>query len=140
MVRAYEDLRYLSVGTQLGGRYFPRFDNDTKLEKHPVNNTELNVKMLLAGHIDTFVQTETAGDYRLAKLGFSDTVTKAEYVYRKEQEVYMILSKRSPLAGRLADFNRIVRTLLDQGEYERIKAGFLNPEESAPAEAPTSSQ
>lgn len=126
-ITRYEDLRSLVIGTQLGSRYFPRFDQDGAIEKSEVKTVDLNIKMLLAGRIDAFVNTEAAADYRLSRLGLTDVIGKAPYVYSKRQAVHMILSKRSPLAGRLAEFNRTLRELLDEGWLERIQEKYLSP-------------
>ena len=82
--------------------------------------------MLLAGRIDAFITTETPGDYRLARLGLGDRIAKARYVYRKKQDVYMILSRRSPHASRLDEFNQAMESLVEQDEFERIKKEFLS--------------
>lgn len=126
IITRYEDLRSLKIGTQLGGRYFPRFDADTSIEKWGVKSTDLCVKMLLARRIDAFINTETAGDYRIAKLGMSDVIGKAEYVYEEQQDVYMILSKQSPYASRVAEFNEAITDLVEQGQFERIRKEYLS--------------
>ena len=125
-ITEYEDLRPLVVGTQLGGKYFPRFDNDAGIRKAEVKDTEFNIRMLLAGRIDTFITTEVVGDYRLARLGMTDRIAKARYVYCKQQDVHMILSRKSPLAPRLAEFNTVIRDLVEHGEFERIEERFLS--------------
>lgn len=124
-IGTYDDLRSLTIGTQIGGKYFARFDSDAAIEKVAVTDTERNIKMLIAGRIDAYVMSEEAGDYRLASFGLSDTIAKAEYRYCKEQNVFMVLSKRSPHASRLDEFNRELKALLQQHEYERIKEKVL---------------
>ena len=125
-ITRYEDLRPLAVGTQLGGQYFPRFDMDANIKKSEVKDTEFNVRMLLAGRIDTFITTEAAGDYRLAQLGLTDCITKARYLYSEQPDVYMALSKKSPLSARLTEFNKVMQDLVEHGEFERLKIEFLS--------------
>lgn len=125
-VTEYEDMHSLIIGTQLGSRYFPRFDGDGAIAKSEVKTMDLNIKMLLAGRIDAFIVTEEAGDHRLARLGLTNVIVKARYAYHDRQGVYMILSKRSPLAARLAEFNRVMRDLVEHGEFERVQREFLS--------------
>lgn len=125
-ITRYENLHSLVIGTQLGSKYFPRFDSDTAIQKVAVSDTGLNIKMLLAGRIDAFIATETLGDYRISRLGLTNRIGKARYVYRKKQDVYIALARCSPLANRLAEFNNAMRNLVEQGEFERIKNEFLS--------------
>ncbi len=112
----HEDLYGLRIGTNLGGRYYPEFDNDTRIDKHPVATPELSFRMLLAGRIDAVVMTESVGEYRLERLGLSDRIGKARYVHREDQDVFLVLSRQSGFAPRLDEFNRVVAALLrEQG-------------------------
>lgn len=126
MVQKHEDLHSLRVGTRIGVSYFPKFDNDPAIIKESVKALDLNFKMLMAGRVDTVVYTETTGDYTLRKLGLDQAITKAPYGYRKQQDVYMVLSKKSPFASRLDEFNRVMADLVRGGEHGRIKKRFLS--------------
>jgi polar amino acid transport system substrate-binding protein len=126
ILKEYNDMHHLKIGTQLGGKYFPRFDADKEIEKVVVKTTELNIKMLLAKRIDAFITTEAAGDYRLAQSGMTNTISKARYIYHKQQDVFMILSKRSPHTRRLAEFNSVMRDLVESGEFENISNNFFS--------------
>jgi len=125
-ITEYEDMHSLRIGTQLGGKYFPRFDTDKSISKSSVKSFELNIKMLLAGRIDAFITTEAAGDYRLARSGLADSITKARYVYHNEQDVCMVLSKRSSHAPRLAEFNNVMRELVEGGMFEQVKKEYIS--------------
>lgn len=125
-ISRYEDMRRMVIGTQLGSKYFPRFDADRDILKSEVKDVDTNIKMLLAGRIDAFINSETSADYRLARRGLTDAIGKARYVYAKEQDVHMALSKRSPLASRLDEFNRVMRDLVEGGEFDRIRQAFLS--------------
>lgn len=129
-IARHEDLYGLRVGTVLGGRYYPGFDDDTRIIKHPVTSYDLNFRMLIAGRIDAVVMTETAGTHRVAQLGLGDTVGKATYVHRDRQDVYLALSKRSAHAVRLEEFNRVMAELVREGALDAVAARFLK--ETAP--------
>lgn len=124
-IAAHDDLRGLRVGTVLGGRYYPEFDDDPRIVKYAVTSPDLNFKMLLAGRIDAFVMTETAGDYRVARSGLADRIAKADYVHRESQDVYMVLSRRSTHAARLGEFNRVMAGLVSEGGFDRARDTFI---------------
>jgi len=126
LITKHEDLYNLRIGTKLGSQYYPQFDNDRAIPKNPVSNDQLSIKMLMAGRIDTFVMTESTGDYYIAQSGLSDTITKAEFAHRKEQNVYMVLSKESKHAHRLDEFNKVMAELIAEGAFETIRAQFFN--------------
>lgn len=124
LIKRYEDLRPMTIGTQLGVCYFPRFDQDTNLQKHPLKTGEQHINMLLAGRIDAFIMTESTGEYSLAKQDLDRTIAKADYVHREEQEVYVVLSKKSPQAHRLSEFNRALAELVESGAMPTLKERF----------------
>lgn len=124
-ITKHEDLHGLIIGTQLGGKYYPSFDADIAIEKAVVTDTELNAKMLLAGRIDAFITTEAVGDYRLNRGGLTNRIAKAHYVYNKQQNVHIVLSRLSLFTPRLDEFNHVLSELIAEGEFERIKKEFL---------------
>ena len=126
LLQIYEDLHALRVGTQNGTRYFPAFDHDPKIKKVATHSFELNLRMLLAKRIDAVVNTEVAGDYEIRKLGLQDSVVKAPYIYREKQDVYMVLSKKSPLADRLDEFNSVLADLIREGAFQRIVTRYIH--------------
>jgi len=123
-VERHEDLRSLSIGTTLGSKYYPAFDEDQTIEKHPVSNADLNVKMLQAGRIDAFIMTESTGDFLITKHGQADNIVKLKYAYRSPQSVYIVLSKVSPLAKRQNEFNKVMQDLINEGTMEKLKKQF----------------
>jgi len=124
-IASHDDLHGLRVGTVLGGLYYPEFDDDSLIDKYPVTSPDLNISMLLAGRIDAFVMTETAGDCRVAERGLEAEVVKARYVYREHQDVYMVLSRNSPHVARLGEFNRAMAQLVAEGAFARVTERFM---------------
>lgn len=132
-VRTYEDLAGLRIGTGIGTRYFPRFDNDQDLIKIPIPKNQSNFQKLLRGHLDLVIYTETTGDYQLARLGLRDRIVKTAYLYQKENPVYFGMSKESPFLKKSAEFGSHTRELLEQGLLEQIKKGFLKHGKANPS-------
>ncbi|MUM78559.1 transporter substrate-binding domain-containing protein [Pseudodesulfovibrio sp. F-1] len=121
VISSHADLRGLRVGTILGVGYYPEFDGDPGIDRYPVASIELNIRMLLAGRIDAFISTESSGDYRIAAAGLGDKVSKVVHVYREPQNVHMALSRRSPHAARLDEFNRTMADLVAEGAVDRAR-------------------
>lgn len=131
LIKNYEDLYRVRVGTELGVKYFSQFDADKRIEKYAVKSTELGLRMLEADRIDTFILTESTGDYNIAKQDKKHIIRKANFAHRKYQPVYMVLSKQSPLAHMLDDFNQAMEKLVKTGTHETLTTRFyeeLTPE------------
>ncbi|MBU1002126.1 MAG: transporter substrate-binding domain-containing protein [Proteobacteria bacterium] len=125
LIRCYTDLYDLTIGVGREEKYFPTFDHDPLIHKEAVSNGRLNIKKLLHGRFDAFIQTEAAADYLIREMGLEDQIEKAPFVYRKVQPVYIVISKLSPLAERRAELSCIVRELLQSGEYDRLRWKYL---------------
>lgn len=120
-IETYTDLYGLRIGCIIGAKHFKRFDDDIRLRKDEVRSIHLNFKKLLEGRVDAVIYAETSGDMIVDKLGLEHKVTKAPYKYRRENHVHIVLSKASPLAHRLEEFNRHMRELVESGARETIK-------------------
>lgn len=51
-LQKYEDLYSLKIGVQIGSKYFPKFDEDSKLNKHATTEDAGRFKMLESLRID----------------------------------------------------------------------------------------
>ncbi|WP_147822296.1 substrate-binding periplasmic protein [Salidesulfovibrio onnuriiensis] len=127
-IATYGDLGLLRVGTIKNVLYFPQFDADKALDKQPVMAELQNPRKLLDGHIDTYVETEVAGDWTLMQAKLSNRIDKADYHYELERPVYLVLSRHSRHADRLEEFNRTLRSLIGEGVVERLVDKYLERE------------
>ncbi|MEE9589648.1 MAG: transporter substrate-binding domain-containing protein [Hyphomicrobiaceae bacterium] len=124
-IRTYDDLSALNVGAILGFNYFPEFDSDQKISKTPIIRLKQAVRMLEAGRIDTFVSSESVGDYVIAIEGFGGKFRKAEYYFEKRTESFLTFSKKSPLASAFSEFNKVYEQLLREGVLDEIKSRYF---------------
>ena len=124
-VKQYQDLTGLRIGAKQGARYFPRFDNDEELNKIPARNTEANIRRLLAGEIDAFIDTRDEARYWLKTLDLAGSIRESEYTYEFLDPVYMGISHKSPLASRAEEFGHALTKAVDEGALERIKEKYL---------------
>ena len=125
-IKTYEDLYKYRIGIALGSKFFPRFDNDDKLIKDTGKDAQNNFTKLKLKRIDTFITTETVGDYLLSKLNYQDTVKKAEYKYNKPLAVYFSVSKKSPLAARVPELNAALKKMVESGQVKEIINQFIS--------------
>lgn len=123
-ITMYRDLYGLRIGTIIGAKYFRKFDLDTRLRKEPVRNAKLNFKKLLNHRIDVAIVSETSADKQLRTLGLQEKIVKSRYKSLQENHVYMVLSKQSPFAPRLKEFNAHMKALLEEHAREEIKKKY----------------
>jgi polar amino acid transport system substrate-binding protein len=120
LVRTYKDLYHLRIGTHLGSKYFPKFDNDTALAKDAVTSSIGNFKKLMSGRIDTVVFPESAGIDLIHETGIDGRVEAADYRYTKERRVYIGISKKSRLMNRIKAVEKTIRKMIESGELKRF--------------------
>ncbi len=116
----YEDLYQMIIGTKIGSRYFPRFDNDRRLKKEPVGNVEQNFQKLLAGRIDVVIYGNRSGHSILVEMGIVDQVRTSRYAYTQINPVYIGISRSSPLMAQKDRIENGIRQMVDGGEMARI--------------------
>lgn len=125
VLQRYEDLYNLRVGVKRRVKYFARFDQDPKIRKEEVTDVIQNMEKLAMGRIDTFINSETQGDYLIAISGFQHQFDKAEVTFEGYDPVYFGMSKRSQFVPRANDFERILIQLLEEGQIESVKREFV---------------
>ncbi|WED24176.1 transporter substrate-binding domain-containing protein [Vibrio sp. JC009] len=128
-ISKYDDLKGLTIGTFDKNHYFEPFDHDTSLDKFSGKSTEQLLKMLLAGRLDTFIMTEEVGEFKIKELGFEGQIVKADYKYSKPMNVYLALSKNSPLSDRRDEISTILTELIQEGIIEKLKDKYLHSQE-----------
>lgn len=126
LVKKYEDLYNLRIGTGLGSKYFPRFDQDTKLKKEVAPTEISSLRQLERGRIDVWIHTETTGDYEILKNGYQDKVEKAPYVYQKNINVYLVLSKKSSFVDKIDDFENHIKMFVEDGTLKKMQDAFFS--------------
>ncbi len=119
-IQHYEDLYGLRIGTNMGWKYSPRFDEDTRIQKYPVSSVKQNIRKLLLGRIDAFTGTEVDELINNVELGFNDKMEFADYRHRMEAPVYIAISKKSPLMARLDEVEPILQRMVESGEIRTI--------------------
>ena len=120
LIRTYDDLKTLKIGVKGGVKYAMEFDNDKELNKVPAKSIEMNISKLIAGQIDTFITTETEGDYWIKTLGLEGRITKVRYKFQQLEPIYFGISKKSAFLKKAKKFGRILKDMTGKGTVQRI--------------------
>lgn len=120
IIKKYEDLYKLSIGTKRGSKYFIKFDDDSNIRKIVANSIEQNIQMLLNGRIDAFIFSEGPGLLEISKMGLNEKIETAEYSYSKVNPVYIGISKKSTFIDQIERIEDILLQLIENGEIDRI--------------------
>lgn len=124
-IRTYDDLAGLKIGVKSGVKYAPMFDNDKDLMKIPAADIAANLRKLVSGEIDTFLDTRTEGDYWIKTLDYGEKVSKASFKFTHSDSTYMGISKKSPFAKRAKEFGRHLKHMIDKGLVQKIIDKYL---------------
>lgn len=134
LIKDYDDLFPLQIGTTIGVNYFTRFDLDTLLSKEAVPNGENSFRKLLAGRIQTVVSSEGDGIELMDKMGIANKIEIARYRFSREKHVFIGLSKASRIRERIPDIDRIIKSMIESGEILRVfKAYYIRRNLPVPA-------
>ncbi len=126
LVRRYEDLyQFEEIAVVIKAKYFPRFDNDSKIEKYTLPNTIHQLRMLKKRNIAIIIGQEIAYDYLILTKGFENYMEKAKYKYGHSKPAFFAISKKSLFAKQIHQFNQIMKELVEKGTIEDIKNRFL---------------
>jgi polar amino acid transport system substrate-binding protein len=125
-INAYEDLYRLDrpVGVLRGASYFPRFDGDTLLKKAEISTQDQLFPMLVGRRLDVIAGYVPTANFRLITEGYQSRVRKSQFEYSERADVYMAVSKKSPLLKRFKELNDINTILLAQGVLQRIRESY----------------
>ncbi|WP_186441082.1 substrate-binding periplasmic protein [Desulfamplus magnetovallimortis] len=126
IIKNYQDIYALrEIGVLRGASYFEQFDTDTKINKYAVTSQKQLLLMLLADRLEAITGYVHTINYRVVAEGFTGKIEKSLFEYNGVSEVYMAISKNSPFAERVDEFNRINDELLRNGViYGIIKSYY----------------
>jgi len=115
-INTYEDLYgFGTIGVLRGASYFDRFDSDGKLNKYKISKQEQLLPMLLNDRLDIIAEYVPTFNYWISTKGYSEKIEKSKFQFNQISEVYMAISRKSPLAARIDEFNLVNETLLKEG-------------------------
>ncbi|WP_440906373.1 substrate-binding periplasmic protein (plasmid) [Catenovulum sp. SX2] len=119
-ISRYEDLVNKKIGVLRGAVYFQPFDNDPRLAKVPVVDHEQLIALLRAGRIDTFLARDLSIRQRINQVEYSELLDVAEFSFEKRQDLFIAISKKSPLKDYQVQLASTLSQLKQQGIVEKI--------------------
>ncbi len=119
-LKRFKDLYNLTVGVELGTKYFPEFDNDHKIVKEYVSNEEQNFYKLIARRIDVLIIPEDRGEFLISTLNMRDKIEKASYRFSDGSPRYIGISKKSPFIKDIKKFDAAMKKLAGNGTLEKL--------------------
>lgn len=119
-IRSYDDLYGKKIGILCQADAFERFDRDDQLIKEEVSSHELNFRKLIYGRIDTAVLTDSTGYELIKKLGLKDQVEQALFGYKKENSVYLGVSRKSVWDAKQKQIQNAFLELKENGRIDEI--------------------
>lgn len=127
VIKKYADIYKYKVGMTRGSAYFPQFDDDERVNKVVVADTNQLIKMLLAEHIDVFIGTEEVIEYFiLTNKNYDRSLfKKAAFEYKLKTPFYFTVSRKSPFMRRVPEMEKILRDLHKEGFIQRVKDKYL---------------
>lgn len=125
-LQTYEDLYNLSVGVQIGSKYFNRFDTDDKIIKYASTDDESRIRMLLYRRFDALIHTEVYGTNIIRNLGLQNEIEIAPYKYTKHNPVYIAISKKSDLYKKKAELEKVFSEMVTSGEIDEVIQSYFD--------------
>ncbi|OCR27013.1 amino acid ABC transporter substrate-binding protein [Pseudomonas syringae] len=121
----YRDLYQLygrPIAVVRGYTYSPEFDSDEMLEKVPVNDFSMAVRMVIAGRVDLAVEDEFVARFYLSRE--SKAVRESiEFLPKSlsENSLHILVSLKNPHREEIvANFNREIAAMKADGSYDEL--------------------
>ncbi|MCP4679971.1 MAG: amino acid ABC transporter substrate-binding protein [Deltaproteobacteria bacterium] len=118
-VQKHEDLYKLkTIGYERGAANYKRFNEDKRLKKKDIIKSVQLFMMLEVGRLDAVLGNELTFDYLIASLGFAGKFEKAPFKYTSRWGEYLVVSKKSPHAGKLSLISKIFKEIKESGRFD----------------------
>ncbi|MBX2830499.1 MAG: transporter substrate-binding domain-containing protein [Rhodospirillales bacterium] len=119
-IEEYRDLQDLTVGAVVDSRYFEPFDSDTSLDKFEATNEITLLRMLAIERLDAIVGSDSNADFEIRRNQLEDTITKAPFRLGQDNEIHLVVSRKSPLMARTDQIAKIMQDLINEGFVDNL--------------------
>lgn len=126
-ILSYEHLYGKTIGHSLNSAYFEPFNSDSKLDKQGLSTETQLLQVLALNRLDIIIGTDPNLSYDVARLNLSEVVEPTAYQPDQRTDLYIAISRRSPMLEDAATVEGALRTLLAEGAVERILQNFAGP-------------
>jgi len=124
LISSYNDLYNHTILTAKGYLYFPKFDNDVKVNKEVILDRieensqiieeEIMLKMLLAKRVKVIISSNAIMDFIIESGSFKNLVKKASYTPNHIDLIYIGISKQSSFIKDIDDINEAMEKILSK--------------------------
>lgn len=118
----HEQLHRYVIAAVRGYAYAPAFDNDTELQKVPVQNFSTAIRMLAAERVDLTLEDEYVARYNLA-MEPDEVRDRVEFLpgSLSENSLHILVSLKNPHHDKIvADFDREITAMKADGTYDEL--------------------
>ncbi|MEX5568902.1 substrate-binding periplasmic protein [Pseudomonas syringae] len=118
----HEQLHRYVIAVVRGYAYAPAFDNDTELQKVPVQNFSTAIRMLAAERVDLTLEDEYVARYNLA-MEPDEVRDQVEFLpgSLSENSLHILVSLKNPHHDKIvADFDREITAMKADGTYDEL--------------------
>jgi polar amino acid transport system substrate-binding protein len=127
-IKSMDDLRHIRLGVIEGHKYGPLFDQYEGLNKHPVRNKEILIRLLTAGNrVDAIINSEAVFEYECKEFGYDLKLFKYLYTVA-ENQVFIGFSKKAlgdAHAAELAHrFGNFMQKINKDGTLKKIREKY----------------
>lgn len=118
-IESYNDLNGRLIGVTENVYYFEQFDQDASLQKVALNDVHLTYKLLLAGRVDTVINSlENLTAIFASDPDLKDKILIQPFTHELNRLVYFGFSKHSIHAARLEEIRPKVEAAFAAGRFE----------------------
>lgn len=118
-LRTFDDMHGLTIGVMRGGHFNDAFAADDAIKKHPINNYQQGLSMVVNGRIDGLIGSDL-GIYTVAEeMGLTQARFSRPLVLG-EQQFWLFYSRKTADDATLARLTRAVEQLRKQGIFAQI--------------------
>jgi polar amino acid transport system substrate-binding protein len=127
-ITSLDDLKRIRLGVIDGHKYGLLFDNFEGLNKHPVRDKSVLIRLLAAGNrIDAIINSEAVFEYECRELGYDLNLFKPIYTVA-ENPVYIGFSKKALGDERAAElakrFSEYMQEIQENGTLKSIREKY----------------
>ena len=124
LIKKYEDLYNVTIGTKEKTAYFDRFNKDQKLKKiHSVDDENMS-RMFIAGRFEAMIVLDVPSIERALKKNNFSNYSYAKYRYVQKISNYYGMSKKSPYKDQYDKLNQTLIKMVETGRIKDIYQSF----------------
>ena len=123
-IKNYDDLTGKVIGVIRGAKYYSPFEQDSSLNKYPLQNIHAAIQMLLHNRIDLFIHYEESTVALLKSFRLKNKITKTNYQPIHNINHYIAISSKSPLVAKKQQLQAIIEKAVEQQDFLNIRVNY----------------